>query len=238
MCFVLAQSGKWDEAFAQINQFYNSTTDPQTQAAMLYFEGFLHLIHGQADQAEAPLEQVVTLSADEYFTGRAKHMIGMAKLAQGHMSDAVSYYTQLAASEPNNGEWQFEVAYCSYREGNWEQARDAILAICKNYSSGVWLARAKYFLADCYVKLGDNSTAATVFGQVASGFPSDDWGILAAARTAQLQASGGVSATKLTIKADGLRPSDTINRPGGQITALSAPPLVECFKLVGGGRSE
>ncbi|MHB9037380.1 MAG: tetratricopeptide repeat protein [Armatimonadota bacterium] len=185
-CDCLCRQSKRDEALGLLDQFYNEHVD--YRANTLFFKG--EVLAGYVldfENAIATFNQLAVEYPNHPLAKMAKVRAGLALLDKGSVTEAKKLFGDLIAEEPNNAELKFYPAYCSFQERNWTGAKEALQSLCDSRPIGPWYARARYFLCNCFIQLGDQETARKMLSELADEFKGNDWARDAENQLAQTQ---------------------------------------------------
>lgn len=227
-CDCLCQPGRVDEALAMLDKSYEEHTD--WRADILLEKGQV-LADYRRDYASA-LDTFKKLIADFPDWPRlheVQRRTGLTLINLRQVAEAKAHFSKLALADPNDGEWAFYLAYCVYREDNWAEARDAILASYNGFpNGGEWRAQAGYFYGECCTRLGDDKEAMAAFQEIVSTFSGNFWANEAKMRLDKLQSQYSNSevtpakvTSKLTSTKDKKRISAVVNT---SIKSAALPP--------------
>jgi tetratricopeptide (TPR) repeat protein len=97
----------------------------------LCLTGRLCLLQHAPFEARPALEKAFNHGADYYYYADARIMLAQCLLEIGNFRDALEYYRQCQAEEPDNVKVLLGIGRCSWHVGEWENATEAFRAILR-----------------------------------------------------------------------------------------------------------
>ena len=126
-----------------------------------YYSASIQYALGNKDKglelAEKALQQ-----GNQYYEAELYQLIGHAYFEKGNYAKALPYLEKFVARTPKvKREDLYELAYCYYKEKNWEKAIDGFKPLSDGKDS--LTQHAMYLLGDAYLKTNDKANAKTAF---------------------------------------------------------------------------
>lgn len=100
----------------------------------------------------------------------ARSNLGVALAHAGRYSEAITQYQEALKRDPHNSVVQLNLALAQYKQADFEKAADALGAVRKEQPGN---KQSLYLLADCYLRLGQNSDAVALLQPAYNSDPDD-----------------------------------------------------------------
>jgi len=166
---IYLKNGQVDKAFGK---YYELLKDYPADSESLYHVGFISL--GQ-EIFETAFKSLDSLAKQEKKNFEVLFGAGIAALQSQRISEAINYFGEAVAVEPESDIANIAMAYTFYKKRDYKTAVDYVKAVTDKTSDSTAMMIAKRLTAFCFVELKKYSIALKYFEEIRNFCVEHNW---------------------------------------------------------------